>query len=231
MNKKNEDFVIKVLSFVKKMKEKGKTLGYISKKVKCQIDTMSKLNVRQKHGLYVRIMKWARSTGYADLQEIIKYVNQLERKIDVKDKVKKLGNDMGTARKSGTEHGTPRVFYLCSYHNDPGKDHAEWQGRLYVDRFWKSVMSEARSTDRDMYGVRSYIKNHQILTVQEVVLRKPYLITRPYCRHKMIPLSTDEVLGSSLNKIKSMHPEAHTKHMRKRKNSYKQRRRIEKALG
>lgn len=213
MNKKNEDFVIKVLSFIKKCKKEGRTLKFISKRVKCLLDTMDKLNVRQKHGLYVRFMKAARSTGFADAKNLVAYVNSLERKTEVGDKVKKLGDMVKDARSTDT----PKVFYLCSYHDNPGKDHAEFQGKIYVDRFWKSTMEGARCTDMELYGVRSYIKNHDVKTLQSVVLRKPYLITRPYCRHFMIPLSTVEVLGSSLNKIKSMHPEAHTKRVRNRK--------------
>ena len=112
-----------------------------------------------------------------------------------------------------TEHGegkVPGVFYLCSIHTGPAEDHKEWQGKIYVDRYWRSVMEAARCTDTQIGGVQAYIRNHNILTIQEVVNHKPYIITRPYCRHFFIPLSTAEVLGSSLNKILKEHPEAHT---------------------
>ena len=173
---------------------------------------------------------------------LFKTMNFVERRRMTAAKITVLSDKMNDARKGRyrTEHGArntgavfnpPIVFYLCSVHTGPAEDHKEWQGKIYVDRYWRSVMEGARCTADQIRGVAAYIKNHQILTVQEVVNHKPYLITRPYCRHFFIPLSTVEVLGSSLNKILKEHPEAHTKSKSKpRSKTRKQYKRISNLL-
>lgn len=222
MNKRSEDFITKVLLFIKKAKESKKNLKYISDGIKCRIDTLKFVTPRQKSELHGRFMHIARNGGTEHgYRMLFKTMNFIERRSIAAAKVTVLQDKMDSARgrgdrrhNKGTEHGigssVPGVFYLCSVHTGPAADHKEWQGKIYVDRYWKSVMKGARCTDDEVRGVGAYVKNHQILTVQEVVNHKPYLVTRPYCRHYFIPLSTVDVLGSSLNKILKDHPEAHT---------------------
>lgn len=242
MNKRSEDFVTKVLLFIKKARSTGRTLGYIQKEVKRQVDTLMFVTPRQKAELVRRFMRIARGdcTEHG-LGVLTKYVNFVERRSQTTAKLTNLEAKIQKARKTveghSTGHGarymapTPGVFYLCSVHTGPAADHKEWQGRIYVDRFWRNVMEGARCTVDQIRGVEAYIRNHNILTVQEVVNHKPYLITRPYCRHFFIPLSTAEVLGSSLNSILKKHPEAHTRSRSKSRRAYrKQRERLLKTL-
>lgn len=208
MKKKNEDFMIKVLSFIQKYKKEGKTLNYISQKIKCQVDTKKHWKKRHKILVYKSFMNFIKKE---DVKSIIKSINYVERKTDSRIKIAKFKFtvDQGRKGKRITEHGytlesKPVIFYLCSEHDKCSDGHQDWQGKIYVDRFWKSLMIGAGCTDEDIYRVKSYIKNHSLLTWQEVVGGKPYLISRPYCTHYMIPLSTDDVLVNSLNKIKKM---------------------------
>lgn len=222
MNKRSEDFITKVLLFIKKAKKSKKNLKYISDGIKCRIDTLKFVTPRQKHELYKMFMDIVRNDGTEHgYRMLFKTMNFIERRSIAAAKVTVLQDKMDKARSEGiapqemgTVHGIgghmPGVFYLCSVHTGPAADHKEWQGKIYVDRYWRSVMEGARCTADQIRGVGAYIKNHNILAIQDVVNHKPYLVTRPYCRHYFIPLSTVEVLGSSLNRILKEHPEAHT---------------------
>lgn len=222
MTKTSEDFVTKVLLFIKKAKHGNRTQAYIQKEIKRQIDALNFVNAKQKAELLKRFMYVVRNDGTEHGYRLLfKTMNQIERRRMTAAKLTVLESKIQKARATReghrTGHGarymapTPGVFYLCSVHTGPAADHEDWQGKIYVDRFWRSVMEGARCTADQIRGVEAYIRNHNILTLQEVVNHKPYLITRPYCRHFFIPLSTAEVLGSSLNSILKKHPEAHTR--------------------
>lgn len=93
------------------------------------------------------------------------------------------------------------IFYLCSYHEDCAKDHVDYQGKIYVSTDW-----ESRCTDKDTrYKIRSYIKNHNCMTVEEVCDSPVYMIRRPNCRHFFIRVSVEEVLHGSVKKLLVSH--------------------------
>ena len=89
------------------------------------------------------------------------------------------------------------VFYLCSKHNDSGEDHADYQGKIYVNRYWRSIVED----DKARMKVEAYIRNHDTKSIQDVMNYKPYLITRPYCRHNMIAVPIDTVLNNGVKTI------------------------------
>lgn len=92
------------------------------------------------------------------------------------------------------------VFYLCSTHINPAKDHVDWEGKVYVNAGWKDRV------DPDMHGkIAAYIRNHDIKTVQWVVGEPVYLVTRPNCKHYFIEISVEEVLGNSVRKLLKKH--------------------------
>lgn len=82
------------------------------------------------------------------------------------------------------------IFYVCSYFGDCAKDHADYQGLIYVDRSWRSICPKDRIEE-----VEEYISQHNIMTYQNVTETDPYLTTRPNCRHTFQPLSIEDVLG------------------------------------
>ena len=92
------------------------------------------------------------------------------------------------------------VFYMCSEHNKPAEDHKEWQGKIYVDRFWRSKVEDTLAVP-----TLEYIKTHNIMTIQEIMGAPVYLTTRPYCRHYFIPLKTVTVLTQGREKIVEQH--------------------------
>jgi hypothetical protein len=92
------------------------------------------------------------------------------------------------------------VFYLCSSHINPAKDHADWEGKIYVNEDWEDRI------DEDMHGaVAAYIHNHDVKTVQWVVGEPVYLVTRPNCKHYFIDVSVEEVLKNSVKKLLKKH--------------------------
>lgn len=92
------------------------------------------------------------------------------------------------------------IFFLCSTHENPAKDHADWEGKIYVDEDWADKVS-----DEEYAGVSAYIRNHHIRTVQWVTGEPVYLIYRPNCKHYLIPVTVEEVLGSSVRRLLKKH--------------------------
>lgn len=92
------------------------------------------------------------------------------------------------------------VFYLCSSHVNPAKDHADWEGKVYISEDWQDRV------DPDTAGkIQAYIQNHQIRTVQWVTSDPVWLITRPNCKHYLMEVSVEEVLGSSVKTMLKRH--------------------------
>ena len=92
------------------------------------------------------------------------------------------------------------VFYLCSSHINPAKDHADWEGKIYIAADWTS------RCDPDMHGkIEAYVRNHDIRTVEWVTGEPVYLVTRPNCKHYLIEIPIEEVLSSSVNKLLKAH--------------------------
>jgi hypothetical protein len=102
----------------------------------------------------------------------------------------------------------PTVFYLISSHQNPAKDHAELQGTVLIDRFWRSALGGDASL---IAMVDSYIASNSTLTVQEAMQGPHWLLTRPNCHHWLEPMQTEEVLrlGSDAE-VKAAHPESQT---------------------
>ena len=88
------------------------------------------------------------------------------------------------------------IFFLCSYHSNPAMDHKDYQGKIYVDRYWRTKVNGV-----DYYKVASYIKNHNVETIQSIMGEPVYLTTRPYCKHYFTPVSTEAVLHSSAKSL------------------------------
>lgn len=93
------------------------------------------------------------------------------------------------------------IFYLCSSHVKPARDHADWEGKVYVSQDW-----EARCTDkRTRRRVEAYIKNHDTQTIEWVTGAPVYMCTRPNCKHYFIHVTVEEVLGHSSRSLLRSH--------------------------
>lgn len=137
-----------------------------------------------------------------NLEQIIKSENLIQRNGATRAKMKNLKTQVKESR----ERPEPVIFYLCSHHANPAEDHRDWEGKIYVDRFWLSTVQDVYD-DSVIREVKRYIRDNDIRTIQWVTGEPVYLISRCHCRHFMIPLQTTEVLESSLKDIRKKHPE------------------------
>lgn len=86
------------------------------------------------------------------------------------------------------------VFYKCSKHNKCAEDHVNYQGKIYIDRFWKSIIGNNPA-------VQNYVSTHNIKTIQWVMKGPVWMTTRPYCKHRLVGLDTDTVLSGNTSLI------------------------------
>ena len=90
--------------------------------------------------------------------------------------------------KAGASIG--QVFYICDSFADCAPDHADYQGKIYYNA--DSQISEE---------AQKYIEENNIQSMQEVINNKPFLTSRPNCRHNFHLIPESEVLSSTANKI------------------------------
>lgn len=82
-----------------------------------------------------------------------------------------------------------RWFYLCSSHADSAKDHAPYQGKIYIDDNCKDEKCLALARQ---YQMKSY---------QWVIGKPVWMVTRPNCRHYFKALTYEEVAGKSYDSL------------------------------
>lgn len=101
-----------------------------------------------------------------------------------------LQREVGTMQLvSGKEAGV--VFYICNHFADCADDHKDYQGKIYYDERWAEYGYDDETTAK----IKSRIKDMK--SVQEVRGNKPYLTTRPNCRHTFTPISLEQALNVS----------------------------------
>ena len=207
MKKQNKDLLIKVFSVL------GDTETNIrakNEKVKLLLQEDTVLDNKEKSILFKYFKNLSRfaTPDYLarnlTIQEATKAVNRAERASTARRKNRIIKE---TLRENRNQR-LPVVFYLCSYHEKCAEDHKAFQGKLYVDRYWRSAVQQYQDLWWLLEPIEAYIRNHNILTMQEVVGDKPYLTTRPHCKHFFIPVDVWTVLTSSVQAIKREHPEA-----------------------
>lgn len=204
--RKNKSLLIKAFSVL--AEDPG--LPEVRRAVRAMLQERDDLNSQEKNAIYRRFVQlyqindkryWTTTDTISDTMSLI---SQIERRSTSRARVREIKEGLAANR----DQSLPTIFYLCSYHEKPGKDHKEYQGKVYVDRFWRAAMKEHPELHWLEDPIEAYIRNHSVLTVQEVTNGKPYLLTRPYCKHFLIPINTWDILTSSVSAIKREHPEA-----------------------
>lgn len=84
------------------------------------------------------------------------------------------------------------VLYLCSSYGDCAPDHAAYQGRVYIKKNWRSFVPKDVQPKYE-----EYIKANGTLFFEDVTQNKPWLCTRPNCRHSMTPITFEQALNVS----------------------------------
>ena len=124
---------------------------------------------------------------------ILHSVNRAERHRVSMNKKAHMKKAMNANRESN------HIFYLCSEHANPAKDHAPYQGKLYVDRFWRNTLEKHGN---DPESVERFIRVNNIMTIQKVCSAPIYMVFRPYCKHYFIPVDTKKAMSTDLSELK-----------------------------
>lgn len=157
--------------------------------------------VRLSRKTYARLRKVEdeddRASTVFDVLDRLGLIEELENtKNDVANKVEQRRKEENL--KETISEG---VFFLCSSHINPAKDHEDHEGKVYVSAHW-----EERCTDKEeQKKVRAYIRNRNIQTVEYITGPPVYMIFRPNCKHYFVPLSIEETLTHSANSLLRRH--------------------------
>lgn len=131
-------------------------------------------------------------------QDVMKAFNRANKRRWVRTK----RNDVANQLKLGMARKDPIVFFLVSSHQKPQKAHRDYQGKVLVNCHWRQAF--ANDPDRAR-TVGFLIKNRSIQSIQKAIGAPDYLLLRPNCRHRLIPLRTEEVLTSSSRALSIRH--------------------------
>lgn len=99
--------------------------------------------------------------------------------------------------KNNRELLIPNIFYLASEHNDSASDHKDYQGKIYIDEKWRSLIQDKELRKQ----INIYINKNDIKTIQWVTFRPVWFVTRPNCRHYFRTIPTEKVLNISRNDL------------------------------
>lgn len=124
-------------------------------------------------------------------KELVQVMGKLERHTDSRDKKQKIRNMMLKARYTDdlASGRFPIVFYACSKHSNPAKDHKDYQGKIYIDRYWRKY-STGVMPDWLIAAVDDYVKKNDVVSVQKIMGPPVWLGVRPYCKHFFYPVKT-----------------------------------------
>ena len=85
-------------------------------------------------------------------------------------------------------------FFYCTVLSDPAPDHAAYQGKIYYKR-------NATYSDEEQL----FIDTQGLMSVDEVVLVRPWLTTRRNCRHRFIPVSFKDAQTGDYRDFRKSH--------------------------
>ena len=100
------------------------------------------------------------------------------------------------------------VFYLVSSHQNPAKGHEPLQGTVLVDAYWRAALD---GDEASLRKVERYVLEKKPLTVQKAMGEPYWLITRPNCMHRLIPLPIAVVCGYDEKTIRKAFNVEHTR--------------------
>lgn len=86
------------------------------------------------------------------------------------------------------------VFYACNVYQDCADDHKDYQGKVYYDKRYLTMGYD----EETVRNIERAIRQRQMLAVQDVRDGKPYLTTRPNCRHNLTPISVEQATNERI---------------------------------
>lgn len=131
----------------------------------------------------------------ANCKDLVQTLGKIERRTSSRNSKKAIRDTLHQARAVGSEQygRLPMIFYACSSHSKPAKDHADYQGKIYVDRYWRKYCTGVMP-DWMFAAVEDFIQKNEIISIQKIMGPPVWLATRPFCRHVFIPVNTLSVL-------------------------------------
>lgn len=129
--------------------------------------------------------------------------NEEAKKVEIEEKRKLIDEYLKEDKGTNDE---AKIFYLCSKHMDCAEDHEAWQGRLYYDRFWRRYVKDEKAREK----ILAFISDNELNSLQWVLNRPVWMITRPNCRHYLTRISASEVMsGASVDELLQDHDMIH----------------------
>lgn len=131
--------------------------------------------------------------GSAVFKEMQRIMHDFARQVEAKAKNEVITEQLENNRSKEN----PIIFYLASKHQDCALDHLDYQGKVYVDEKWKSLVKGKELKER----VAKYIETNKIQTFQWVIGKPVWFITRPNCRHYFKNVDTLTMLNNSADSL------------------------------
>lgn len=213
---------------IQKYQKDSKSRIWFKKKLRETLNSFPSFNKFQKAELFNKFCELAFHTEdiqMRDLDDIIKTINKFERKIDYKKKKTDLQKNIKEELTDTAGKGYPVIFFVCSQHTNSACDHKEYQGKIYVDRFWKHKLMMHGTPDWLIQTAEKIIKKEGYKSIQEIMGHPVYLGTRPNCRHFFTPV---DLLSGLTSPAESLAPKVHVR--ARRRTSKKIRQQIKKEL-
>lgn len=202
--------LVKLLSICQEFQDKSKSRLWLKDRLRDAIASLSLFTQKEKAELYktafdlavsgtptkvtvsagsgtVTVMNGTDYSSPGVCKPLVQKMGKLERHAGARERTVESKDQIQRSRAKSV------IFYVCSKHVAPAKDHKDWQGKIYVDRFWRAIL---KSTDREWMipQVERYIVENDVKTIQWVMGPPVWLTTRPFCRHWFAPVLTSTVL-------------------------------------
>jgi hypothetical protein len=212
--------LVKILQVCKEFHGHGKTKKWLKESLRRIIDSFPDFTRNEKARLYETAFKTAVSpvevtvtervgTGGRSLppkkevdfarpsncKDLVQTLGKIERRTSSRKQKLQIKDTIARARDIGSDQSGrfPMIFYMCSSHSKPAKDHADYQGKIYVDRYWRKYCT-GTVPEWLIAAVEDFIQKNEIISIQKIMGPPVWLCTRPYCKHKLYPVNTLTVL-------------------------------------
>lgn len=211
---------MKILQVCKEFHGHGKTKKWLKESLRRIIDSFPDFTRNEKARLYETAYKTAVSpvevtvtervgvggtrlppkqevdfSRPANCKDLVQTLGKIERRTSSRKQKLQIKDTFARARDVGSDQSGrfPMIFYACSSHSKPAKDHADYQGKIYVDRYWRKYCT-GMMPEWLIAAVEDFIQKNKVISVQKIMGPPVWLCTRPFCRHKLYPINTLSVL-------------------------------------
>lgn len=220
MNLNYKKKLVQILSVCKDYTEHGRTKKWLKNRLREVIDSLDDLSRNEKAKLYETAFQTAvnptevtvrervgvggrplpekREVDFSNptnCKDLVQTLGKIERRTSSRKQRESIKETFTQARQVGSDQSgrLPMIFYACSSHSKPAKDHADYQGKIYVDKYWRKYCTGVMP-DWLVAAVEDYILDHEIVTVQKIMGPPVWLGTRSFCKHRFHPVNTLTVL-------------------------------------